>query len=126
MASFDQKAFLSLPTGSSYLECPSENNYHSLNTGPSTDIFCAQTPKGFVFAVKVSQQITHEKMLAPPEDDPAELLKGMDALGETVRSICADGPLIATFPEADYRKVVYCPRVTLLHRSTSKASRCES
>jgi hypothetical protein len=34
-----------------------------------------------------------------PEDDPTELLKVMDALGETVRSICVDEPLVATFLE---------------------------
>src|ERR1019366_6863583 len=44
MASFDRKAFLSLPTGSSYLECPLGNNYYSLYTGPSTEIFCGVKP----------------------------------------------------------------------------------
>ena len=78
MASFDRKAFLSLPTGSSYLECPLANNYYSLYTGPSTEIFCGQTPKGFVFAAKVLQEITHEKTPAHAEDDPADLLWVMD------------------------------------------------
>jgi uncharacterized protein YecE (DUF72 family) len=99
MASFDRKAFLSLPTGSSYLECSSNNNYYSLYPGSSTHIFCAKAPKGFLFVTKVPQKITHGKMLAHAEDDPAELLKVMDALRETVRSIYVDEPLVATFPK---------------------------
>jgi uncharacterized protein YecE (DUF72 family) len=52
----------------------------------------AKTPKGFVFAAKVPQVITHEKML----EDCGEELKGflgvMDILGEKL------GPLLFQFP----------------------------
>ena len=96
MASFDRKTFLGLPTGSSYLEYPSSDDCHSLYLGPSTDIFCAKAPKAFLFAAKVPQKMTHEKMLARAEDDPAKLLKVMDAFRETVLSICVDEPLVAT------------------------------
>ena len=90
MASFDRKAFLSLPTGSSYLMYSSNNNHYSLYTRSSTHIFCARTPPGFVFAAKGPQKITHEQMLAHAEDDPAELLKVMDALGKP----CAESVLM--------------------------------
>ena len=101
MASFDRKAFLSLPTGSSYLECPLANNYYSLYTGPSTEIFCGQTPKGFVFAAKVPQEITHEKTLAHTEDDPAELLKVTDArLALGRRVVRCDQSAAAAAPQA--------------------------
>jgi hypothetical protein len=43
MASLDRKTFLSLPSGSSYLEISSMSNAYSLYPGPSIDIFCAKT-----------------------------------------------------------------------------------
>ena len=49
MASFDRKAFLSLPTGSTYLKC-SYNNHYSPYPSPSTHIFCAKTPPGIITA----------------------------------------------------------------------------
>jgi len=125
MASFGRKTFLSLPTGSSYLEYLSSDDYHSLYLAPSTDIFCAKTPKGFLFTAKVPQKMTHEKMLAYAEDDPAELLKVMDALGETVHSICVDEPLVVTSREVVSRKVACCQRETLSGRNTSKCARRE-
>jgi hypothetical protein len=125
MASVDRKAFLGLPTGSSSLEYPSSDDYHSLNLGPSTDIFCAKTPKAFLFAAKVPQKMTHEKMLGNAEDDPAELLKVMDTFGETVRSICVDEPLVATSRKVTSREMACCPQVTLPGKNTSKRARRE-
>jgi hypothetical protein len=49
MASFDRKAFLSLPTGSTYPKC-SYNNDYSLYPSPSTDIFCAKATPGIITA----------------------------------------------------------------------------
>ena len=49
MASFDRKAFLSRPTGSTYLKC-SYNNHYSLYPSASTHIFCAKTPPGIITA----------------------------------------------------------------------------
>jgi uncharacterized protein YecE (DUF72 family) len=51
-----------------------------------------KTPKGFLFAAKVPQQITHEKMLVECQDDLANFLKAMDLLREKL------GPLLFQFP----------------------------
>jgi uncharacterized protein YecE (DUF72 family) len=40
----------------------------------------SKTPPGFVFAAKVPQKITHEKMLVDCDAEMTELLKVMDAL----------------------------------------------
>src|ERR1700726_2842304 len=42
----------------------------------------SKTPKGFLFAAKVPQRITHEKVLLDCEAEFSEFLKVMDALGE--------------------------------------------
>src|SRR6202050_5538620 len=41
----------------------------------------AKTPPGFIFAAKVPQVITHEKVLVDCEADLAQFLKAMDLLG---------------------------------------------
>ncbi len=51
----------------------------------------AKTPKGFLFAAKVPQTITHEKVLQDCEEELAQFLKVMDALGEKL------GPLLFQF-----------------------------
>jgi uncharacterized protein YecE (DUF72 family) len=51
----------------------------------------AKTPKDFLFAAKIPQVITHEKMLRGAEDDLAAFLKVMDALEEKL------GPLLFQF-----------------------------
>jgi uncharacterized protein YecE (DUF72 family) len=51
----------------------------------------SKTPKGFVFAAKVPQTITHEKMLYNCESEMTEFLTIMDALGEKL------GPLLLQF-----------------------------
>jgi uncharacterized protein YecE (DUF72 family) len=51
----------------------------------------SKTPKGFLFAAKVPQRITHEMMLADCEAEMADFLKVMDALGEKL------GPLLLQF-----------------------------
>jgi uncharacterized protein YecE (DUF72 family) len=50
-----------------------------------------KTPKEFVFAAKIPQVITHEKVLVDCDDDMAQFLKVMDALGEKL------GPLLFQF-----------------------------
>jgi uncharacterized protein YecE (DUF72 family) len=52
----------------------------------------AKTPKGFLFAAKVPQKITHEKALVSCDNDLAQFLKVMDALGDKL------GPLLFQFP----------------------------
>jgi uncharacterized protein YecE (DUF72 family) len=51
----------------------------------------AKTPPGFVFAVKVPQVITHEKVLVDCEEDLSYFLKTMEALGEKL------GPVLFQF-----------------------------
>ncbi len=51
----------------------------------------AKTPPGFLFAAKVPQVITHEKVLVDCEDDLKHFLKTMDALGDKL------GPLLFQF-----------------------------
>jgi uncharacterized protein YecE (DUF72 family) len=50
-----------------------------------------KTPKGFLFAAKVPQKISHEKVLVDCEEEFSEFLKVMDALGEKL------GPLLFQF-----------------------------
>ena len=50
-----------------------------------------KTPKAFFFAAKIPQVITHEKVLVNCDDDVAQFLKVMDALGEKL------GPLLFQF-----------------------------
>jgi uncharacterized protein YecE (DUF72 family) len=51
-----------------------------------------KTPKGFLFAAKVPQPITHEKMLVDCKEEVAGFLKVMDLLKEKL------GPLLFQFP----------------------------
>jgi uncharacterized protein YecE (DUF72 family) len=51
----------------------------------------SKTPSGFIFAAKVPQRITHEKMLADCEKEMTEFLKVMDALHGKL------GPLLLQF-----------------------------
>jgi uncharacterized protein YecE (DUF72 family) len=51
----------------------------------------AKTPPGFVFAVKVPQVITHEKVLVDCDEDLSHFLKTMEALGEKL------GPVLFQF-----------------------------
>jgi uncharacterized protein YecE (DUF72 family) len=52
----------------------------------------SRTPKGFIFAAKVPQIITHEKILSECNDDLTEFLKVMSVLGDKL------GPLLFQFP----------------------------
>ena len=58
----------------------------------------AKTPKGFLFAAKIPQVITHEKMLIDCDEDLNQFLKTMDALGEKL------GPLLFQFPYLNKQK----------------------
>jgi len=51
----------------------------------------SKTPPGFIFAAKIPQVITHEKVLVDCEDDLKYFLKAMDALGQKL------GPLLSQF-----------------------------
>ena len=51
----------------------------------------AKTPPGFLFAAKVPQVVTHEKVLRDGDEDLNHFLKTMDCLGEKL------GPLLFQF-----------------------------
>ncbi len=57
------------------------------------------TPKGFIFAAKIPQVITHEKMLEGAGDDFKEFLRAMDHLQEKL------GPLLFQFPYYNKNKI---------------------
>lgn len=52
----------------------------------------AVTPAGFLFAAKVPQVITHEKVLVDCQQEILEFIKAMEGLGEKL------GPLLLQFP----------------------------
>ncbi len=52
----------------------------------------AKTPEGFLFAAKVPQEITHEKVLVDCDAEVKKFLATMDILGEKL------GPLLFQFP----------------------------
>jgi uncharacterized protein YecE (DUF72 family) len=54
--------------------------------------WAARTPPGFVFAAKVTQAITHEKVLQDCEAELKQFLKVMDLLGDKL------SPLLLQFP----------------------------
>jgi len=57
-----------------------------------------RTPKGFIFAAKVPQVITHEKVLVDAERDLKDFLDVMDLLGDRL------GPLLLQFPYFNRQK----------------------
>ena len=57
-----------------------------------------RTPEGFVFAAKVPQVITHEKILVDADEDLATFLNVMDLLGDKL------GPLLLQFPYFNKQK----------------------
>jgi uncharacterized protein YecE (DUF72 family) len=57
-----------------------------------------RTPEGFIFAAKVPQIITHEKMLVDADEDLAAFMKVMDLLGDKL------GPLLLQFPYFNKQK----------------------
>ena len=77
--------------------------FYRTPTGRTVDGWRDRTPPGFLFAAKVPQVITHEKVLEGCEDELSGFLQVMERLGEKL------GPLLfqfryfkkAEFPEAD-------------------------
>jgi uncharacterized protein YecE (DUF72 family) len=60
---------------------------------PSTVIGWAEkTPKGFLFAAKVPQTITHDQVLTACDEDFANFIKTMELLGDKL------GPMLLQFP----------------------------
>jgi uncharacterized protein YecE (DUF72 family) len=81
--SFYAEHFHTVEVDSTFYGCPSARTVN--NWG-------ARTPEGFIFSVKVSQVITHEKVLADCDAELKEFLDTMSILGPKL------GPIVFQFP----------------------------
>jgi uncharacterized protein YecE (DUF72 family) len=68
-----------------------DNTFYRTPAPSTVQGWAEKTPKGFVFAAKVPQAITHEKVLVDCEEDLNHFVKTMDALGDKL------GPLLFQF-----------------------------
>jgi uncharacterized protein YecE (DUF72 family) len=68
-----------------------DNTFYRTPALSTVEGWYAKTPPGFLFAAKVPQVITHEKVLVDCEEDLKHFLTIMDALGEKL------GPLLFQF-----------------------------
>jgi uncharacterized protein YecE (DUF72 family) len=68
-----------------------DNTFYRVPSLSVVQGWSAKTPPGFLFAAKVPQIITHEKVLVDCEDDLKHFLKTMDSLGDKL------GPLLFQF-----------------------------
>ncbi len=69
-----------------------DNTFYRIPSTSMVRKWREDTPAGFVFAAKVPRAITHEKVLQNCQQDLADFLKAMEALGEKL------GPLLLQFP----------------------------
>ncbi len=69
-----------------------DNTFYRIPSESTVRGWEASTPKDFLFAAKIPQVITHEKVLVDAGDDLKAFLKVMDGLGEKL------GPLLFQFP----------------------------
>jgi uncharacterized protein YecE (DUF72 family) len=68
-----------------------DNTFYATPSLSTVKGWYEKTPPGFLFAAKVPQVITHEKVLVDCEDDLKQFLETMEALGEKL------GPLLFQF-----------------------------
>jgi uncharacterized protein YecE (DUF72 family) len=66
--------------------------FYACPSSQTVSNWAARTPEGFIFSVKISQVITHDKALAGCDVELAEFLKTMDVLGNKL------GPIVVQFP----------------------------
>ena len=69
-----------------------DSTFYRIPAANSVKQWRERTPKGFIFAAKVPQVITHEKVLVDAERDLKDFLDVMDLLGDGL------GPLLLQFP----------------------------
>lgn len=69
-----------------------DSTFYRIPSASMVRKWCERTPAGFVFAAKVPQVITHEKVLQDCARELKEFLSVMDLLGEKL------GPLLLQFP----------------------------
>src|SRR6266852_3913221 len=68
-----------------------DNTFYATPAVTTVKSWYAKTPPGFLFAAKVPQVITHDKVLVGSDDDLRNFLTAMDALSEKL------GPLLFQF-----------------------------
>lgn len=83
---FYAQHFHTVEVDSTFYGCPSARTVSN---------WAARVPDGFLFAVKVPQIITHEKVLVDCDAELAEFLTAMDILGPKL------GPIVFQFPFFD-------------------------
>ena len=69
-----------------------DSTFYRTPSAATVNGWARRTPEGFIFAVKVPQVITHEKMLVGAEADFKHFVETMDLLGEKL------GPMVFQFP----------------------------
>ena len=75
-----------------------DSTFYGTPSAATVEKWYKKTPPDFIFAAKVPQSITHEKVLVGCDDEMGNFLKTMDALGEKL------GPLLFQFPYFDRAK----------------------
>jgi uncharacterized protein YecE (DUF72 family) len=75
-----------------------DSTFYCVPTAKTVHQWREKTPNGFVFAAKLPQIITHQKVLIDAESDLKEFLGVMDNLGDKL------GPLLLQFPYFNHRK----------------------
>lgn len=75
-----------------------DSTFYRIPAARTVEQWRERTPEGFIFAAKVPQTITHEKVLVDIEQDLVEFLRVMDLLGGKL------GPLLFQFPYFNRQK----------------------
>lgn len=72
--------------------------FYAIPSASTVRAWAARTPPGFVFAAKVPQEITHDKLLMDAEEKLSVFLGQMRLLGDKL------GPLVIQFPRSFTRR----------------------
>lgn len=75
-----------------------DSTYYGPSSASAVTNWCDKTPPDFIFAAKVPQVITHDKVLIDCDTEFNEFITTMDILGEKL------GPLVFQFPYFDRSK----------------------
>jgi uncharacterized protein YecE (DUF72 family) len=75
-----------------------DSTFYRIPTTKMVEQWRERTPDGFVYAAKIPQTITHEKVLVDAEDELKAFVKVMDILGDKL------GPLLFQFPYFNKQK----------------------
>ena len=75
-----------------------DSTFYCIPQAKSVERWRELTPEGFIFAAKVPQTVTHEKVMLDAQDELKAFLKVMDVLGDKL------GPLLFQFPYFNRQK----------------------